>query len=263
MTKFLEYFPRVAYDLSNSDLTNYEIITNITFRIGIIKEVLSYASSYFNYTIKDGETPEIIAENVYNDPEAHWIILYANDIFDPQFDWPLNSTAFKNYLVDKYRYNAAVDLLISTDAITDTQVLSWTQDTTNAESVHHYEKQIIRYNSVDDISYSTNLIINGTNVASVLNSTLENVPYDFYTTANTLDPRALEYTGAYNTYEVGGKTIQETIRGAAITYYDYENELNENKRFIKVIKAEYYPQIIEEFKRLTGSQTESYIRRLI
>lgn len=263
MTKFLEYFPRVAYDLTNSDLTNYEVITNITYRIGIIREVLSYASSYFNYTVKDGETPEIIAENVYNDPEAHWIILYANEIYDPQYDWPLNSTAFKNYLVNKYRSQAANLLSISANTITDNQIIAWTQNMTSSNSVHHYEKQIIRYNATDDITYSTNLIVNGTNVASVLNSTLENIPYDFYTTANTLDPRALEYTGAFNTYEVGGKTIQETIRGAAITYYDYENELNENKRFIKVIKAEYYPQIIEEFKRLTGSQTESYIRRLI
>lgn len=263
MARFLEYFPRVAYDINRERLSNYETITNITFRIGIIRSILTNASAYFFYTIKDGETPEVLAENVYGDPEAYWIILYANDIYDPQYDWPLTTNAFRKYLVNKYRQQAAVSLGLPANTVTDTQIVSWTQDTTSANSVHHYEKQIIRFNSTDKVTLTLNLEVNGTNVASVLNSSLANTPYDFYTTANTLDPRALEFAGAFNTYEVGGKTVQETIKGAAITYYDYENDLNESKRAIKIIKAQYYNQIIEEFRSLTDTTSESYLRRLL
>lgn len=262
MSKFLEYFPRVPYDISKTKLADYQIVTNITFRIGIIKDVLNNAGSYYLYTVKDGETPEIIAENAYRDSEAHWIILYANDIYDPQYDWPLSSKAFKNYLVNKYRSQAAVSLGLSANTITDTQIISWTQDTTSANSVHHYEKQIIRYNASDNITMQINLEVNKSNLTSNLNSTLADVPYDFYTSANTSDPRALEYTGSYETFNINGKTVEQTIRGAAITYYDYESQENENKRFIKVIKADYYPQIIEEYKRLTGQTGERYLRRL-
>lgn len=263
MTKFLEYFPRIPYDIEKTKLTDFQFVTNITFRIGIIREVLNNASSYYNYTIKDSETPEIIAENAYNDPEAHWIILYANDIYDPQYDWPLNDRAFKNYLINKYRSQAANSLNVSVSAITDTQIISWTQDTTNANSVHHYEKQIIRYNATDGVTMTINLEVNKSNLTSNLNSTLADVPYDFYTSANTSDPRALEFAGSFETFNINGKTIQQTIRGAPVTYYDYENELNESKRLIKIIKAEYYPQIIDEYKRITGTVVEPYIRRLV
>lgn len=263
MSKFFQFFPRIPYDIERQRLSDYQVVTNITFRIAIIREVMNNISAYYLYTIKDRETPETIAEIVYGDPEAHWVILYANEIYDPQYDWPLNSTAFRNYLVNKYRDQAAVSLGISNTAITDTQVLSWTQDTTSANSVHHYEKQIVRINKTDNAILSMNLEVNGTNVASVLNSSLANVPYEFYTAANTSDPRALEFTGSYEIFEINGKTVEQIIRGAAITYFDYENEENEKKRFIKVIKPEYYRQILDEFKKLTNNPTETYLRKLV
>ncbi len=262
MTNFLEYFPRIPYDIYKTSLSDFQIVTNITYRVSILREVLNNVSSYYYYIVKDGETPEVLAEAVYKDPEAHWIILYANNIYDPQYDWPLPDRAFRKYLVNKYRYNAAVSLGLSTTTITDTQVLSWTQDTTSANSVHHYEKQIIRNNSTDNVTLQINLEVNKSNLTSVLNSTLQNIPYDFYTSANTSDPRALEYSGSYETFSVAGKTVNQTIRGAAITYYDYENELNESKRLIKIIKSEYYSQIIKEYKALTDTRTERYLRRL-
>lgn len=261
MSKFFEFFPRVPYDIDKKQLSDFQIVTNITFRIGIIKDILDQASAYYYYTIKDGETPEIIAENVYKDPEAHWIILYANDIYDPQYDWPLSDRAFKNYLVNKYRSQAANSLSIAANTITDTQIISWTQDTTSTNSVHHYEKQIIRYNQTDDVTLEIRHEVNGTNLTSVYSSALANVPYEFYTSANTSDPRALEFTQAVEIINVGGKTVVETSKGLAITYYDYENQLNEDKRLIKIIKPGYFPQIMKEFRRLTGNES-SYVRRL-
>lgn len=261
MTKFFEFFPRIPYDIEKKQLSDYQIVTNITFRIGIIKDVLNQASAYYYYTIKDGETPEIIAENVYKDPEAHWIILYANDIYDPQYDWPLSDKAFKNYLINKYRSQAANSLNVSVSSVTDTQILSWAQDTTSANSVHHYEKQIIRYNQTDDITLEIRHEVNRSNLTSVTSSTVADIPYEFYTSANTSDPRALEFTQAVQVINVGGKTVVETSKGLAITYYDYESQLNEEKRLIKIIKPGYLPQIMKEFRSLTGNET-SYVRKL-
>jgi hypothetical protein len=261
MTKFLEYFPRIPYDIYKTELSDFQIVTNITYRVGILREVLNNVGSYYYYTIKDGETPEVLAEAVYKDPEAHWVILYANNIYDPQYDWPLIGRAFKKYMVNKYRAQAASSLSIPVTEITDVQVISWTQDTTNENSIHHYEKRITRYNATDDTTLQINLEVNQTAYTFYLNSSLQNVPYDFYT-GNPGDPRALEFNGSFETFNVNGKTINQTISGAAITYYDYENELNESKRLIKVIKSEYYTQIIKEFKALTDTRTERYLRRL-
>lgn len=259
MSKYLQYFPRIYYDVERKKLTDYQIVTDITFRLAFIKEILTNISAYYYYTVQDGETPEIVAEKFYGSAEAHWIVLYANEIYDPQYDWPLSSRAFRNYMVNKYRAQANVALNIPYANITDTQIISWSQNMTSANSIHHYEKQIIRYNRTDNVTLSMNLVVNGTNVTS---NTAVTAPYDFYTSANTYDPRALEFTGSYETYNVNGKTIDETIKGAAITYYDYELEENEKKRNIIIIKKEYYPQIMEEFKSLTTGGTEPYIRKL-
>ena len=62
---------------------------------------------------------------------------------------------------------------------------------------------------------------------------------------------SVAYSNDVNTYSVDGKTVVETIRGEAISNYDYELRLNDNKRLIKVIKADYYPLIEREFKKLT------------
>jgi hypothetical protein len=141
MPAFFNKFPVISYDTQKKiySYQNSQFVTNILFRVAIIREVMSNISSYFEYTINDGEKPEVLADKFYNDPEAHWIILYANDIFDPQYDWPLDSRSFPKYLADKYRAQAEVSLGAG---IPDFRVVDWTRDTTNVNSIHHYEKII-------------------------------------------------------------------------------------------------------------------------
>lgn len=271
MSKFFDQFPKTLYDIEKGTFTNYKNVTNITFRIAFIRDVLSNIGSYYFYTINEGDTPEILAEKIYNNPEAHWMILYANEIYDPLYDWPLAQKPFYNYVANKYRTIAANDLSLDANTITDQQVISWTQDTTNANSVHHYEKQIIRINTTDNITTTMNLYVNKTNVTSTLNSSLAiantsltgaKKAWQYYTGIGS-DPRSLTFSESTETYnDVGGKTVTQTTKGAAITYYDYENEVNENKRQIKIIKAEYYEQIISEFAKLNGSKVP-YIRKLV
>lgn len=104
MSKFFDQFPRVSYQIDKSDVAvnNYRSVTNIMFRIGLIKAYKSNLFQYDTYIVKDGETPEILAENLYGDPEAHWLIMLANDVVDPQYDWVLNYRDFGKYIVDKY-----------------------------------------------------------------------------------------------------------------------------------------------------------------
>ena len=41
----------------------------------------------------------------YGDSYRYWIVLFANQILDPQWDWPLNDQQFNSYINDKYGYN--------------------------------------------------------------------------------------------------------------------------------------------------------------
>lgn len=251
MPTFFSKFPVVRYDVNNEKYSykNSQLATNVLFRIAIIKEVLENTSSYYEHTVRDEERPEILADKVYNDPEAHWIILYANNMLDPQYDWVLDYRSFQKYLADKYRAQAEIDL---GTGIEDYQVIDWTRDTNNANSVHHYEKIITRTNVEADVTSEQRIRINydeewinaGTsaNVDSYLDTPAES--FEVFNKANTL-----------------GATIYQTIKTNKVTYYDYEEELNERKRNIKVIKNQYYGQIMSEFDAITNSK--NYTRRLI
>jgi hypothetical protein len=47
-----------------------------------------------------------------------------------------------------------------------------------------------------------------------------------------------------------GSTIVQTISKEKQSYYDYENELNENKRSIKLLKPEFVSAVEKEFKKV-------------
>ena len=70
-TPFFDRFPKVNYDINLSKVNpKYETLTDVFVRVGIIREVLNNAASYYIYLIEDGDTPEILAEKVYEDPGA-------------------------------------------------------------------------------------------------------------------------------------------------------------------------------------------------
>lgn len=284
MAKFFTFFPTVAYDIEGKQLTNYQNITNIFFRVKMIREVLSNSATYYEHLVRDEDTPEILADKVYGDPEAHWIILMANDIVDPQSEWPLNYKNFKNYLVKKYRSRAEAD---RGTTLSDNQVIAWTQDTTNANSYHHFEKVVKRENSLAGVVTESRFVVNRTKLAQNVNSIIQNLVYDYYeepteppTYGNYGDVLARESTyvpinssifklssntTTTNPTATGiqsSQTIIENIYGEGITYYDYENSVNETKRPIKIIKPEYYGQIIKEFKEYTGYSDAPFRRRL-
>ena len=51
---------------------------------------------------RDGDTPESIAYKYYGESYRYWIVLFANQIIDPQWNWPMSYLVFQAYLNDKY-----------------------------------------------------------------------------------------------------------------------------------------------------------------
>lgn len=230
MSKYFDKIPTLLYNIDGKQLTTYQTATNIFFRVRVIRNILDNISAYYDYLVKDDDTPEILAEKVYGDIEAHWIILMANQVVDSQYDWPLNNQDFNKYIIKKYG------------------------SISNAKTqIHHYEKVITRESSTSQIVNEARFIVN-----YITETTNEmDVPYDTYDT--------LPETQEVDTYNLeDNETVTQIIRRDAISYYDYENDLNEKRRAIKIIKPEYYQQIVREFDTMTGmNQRIPYIRRLV
>jgi hypothetical protein len=250
MSIFFDKFPLTRYDINKDTFARHEqSVTNILFRISVIKSVLDNISTYYEYDISNGETPEILADKFYDNPELHWVILYANDRFDPFYDWPMDYNTFKSYIADKYR------AIAGGDSLSDNQVIAWSQDETpSSNSIHHYDKIVERTESKTGTITTEIFEVNKANLTIDMASSIDVLPYDTYDT--------LPDEGAYISINFGNTTTTQRTYRRAVSYFTYEDELNESKRKIKIIKREYMPLILEELSELTGQNSRSGFRRL-
>ena len=97
---YFSAFPIMLYD-SIGDY-NFKNVTNLLRRVGLRAKVKTNVMLFDTYDVKDGETPEMLADKLYGDPELHWVVLMVNDITDRFHQWPMNSFQFNQYIVDKY-----------------------------------------------------------------------------------------------------------------------------------------------------------------
>lgn len=300
MSRFLDKLPRIRYDINKNGYSNFETITDISFRFSIIKDVINNASAYYEYTIKDGETPEMLADRVYGDPESYWIILYANDVYDPHYDWPMNNEVFDKYVASKYGslvnaksqihhyekiiarqtegqevvyvdrqtvdYSGYTELTCTLDNITANLANVSISDTVLQRNA---AEDFIFVGTVNSIDTANNLIYLNIeqgkvqNYQELLDSSYKNLGRVIDNNQKNIDFYLnLPIEPVYTSYVINNKTVTEAISRNAVSCYDYELEVNEKKRNIKIIKKEYYGQILTEFESMTNSKP-SFYRRLV
>ena len=97
---YFAQFPLNIYDSVGDE--NYKLVTNLLKRVTIRAKVKANTLFFDTYDVREGETPEMIADKLYNDPELHWIVLMVNDITDRYHQWPKNQNQFLTYINDKY-----------------------------------------------------------------------------------------------------------------------------------------------------------------
>lgn len=212
MANYFKLFPKTFYTLANN-ATSVETVTNIVARYNFDETFKNNSAVYYNYRIKDGETPEMIAHKIYGTSEKHWVILNYNDIYHPQFDWVLESSSLNKFIESKYVVNANTQA-----GQTGTQ---WAK-----ENVYGY------FNRITQTNDKLNTVIS-----------IDEIQIDANTYANTA-------TSSTNTYTLqdGNRVRIETVKFQK-SYFEYEDDLNEEKRLIKIVKPEFVADIEEEFRK--------------
>jgi len=226
---YFKSFPYTIYSLDNT--TTVQVITDITNRITLSDEVKSNLGLFDEYDVKDGETPELVADRFYNNPELHWIVLHYNEIIDPRFDWPLDTNNLNRYVAGKYA---------------------------NVNAVHHYEDANGNYtngnvyllSSADFTEFNindaiTNITNTGTGYITQKNSS-SNVRVTV-TTGGFISGDRIRNTS--NTRSSANITSTVVLSGTPVTNYTYEDDVNESKRRIKILKASYIDAIVSDFKK--------------
>ena len=97
---YFNKFPVLPYD-ANGDGT-VTIVTNILKRIQLRVSMKKELVLLDQYEVKEGETPEIVADKHHGSVDYHWVVLMTNNIVDPYHQWPKSTRQLQLYLADKY-----------------------------------------------------------------------------------------------------------------------------------------------------------------
>lgn len=98
----MQYFDTLPKIIQTDNVGVSRVFTNLLARASVIPDVLKNPLVYYSYDIQEGDTPEIIAYKYYGDSYRYWIVLFANELLDPQWSWPMTSTVFDSYMNEKY-----------------------------------------------------------------------------------------------------------------------------------------------------------------
>ena len=208
------YFDTLPKIITLDPNNNPVLATNLLARASLLQNLLSNPVIFYQYDIQDGDTPEIVAAKYYGDSYRYWLVLFANQILDPQWGWPLSSQQFEAYIDDKYGSAAANN---------NQSVIAYTQSI-----IQEYRKIYTSYDS-------------STGNTTTINYTIDSNTY------NTL------ITGT-NTYQLpSGASCTITIEKTPVDLYTYEVEQNDVKRNINLINVIYAGQFEQELDTLMNS----------
>jgi hypothetical protein len=125
--KYFQQLPKIQYTDFNG---NYLLLTNLLVRANIIPKLLANPLLFYSYELQEGDTPEIVASKYYGTVDDFWLVMFANQLLDPQWDWPLTYQNFNSYIVDKYGSlaNAQGQIIQYTMTTTTTDLLYGTSN---------------------------------------------------------------------------------------------------------------------------------------
>ena len=270
MGKYFNRFPLVDY--------NGTPAKNILARVDFTDKTKKDIYVNFDYVLQEGSTrPDILSFNYYNSSQYDWLIYMANSIVDPYHDYYKSNQDFNNYIIGKYgsiELARSLILFYRNDWAPDESLISESVYDNLSSNIKKYWKprlnitsQIVGYERVkEDWIASTNRIVQLTVSIDISSFDVGNIISQTSTAASgTLvskddDAGILIVQHIESDFEVSTSenitdvitlneniTIEEQNFWAPVYAYDYEEEQNELKKYITMIKSSYVPDIEKTF----------------
>jgi len=272
----------------------YKLSKNIFRRVRARDSFNAVYASSTPYTIQDGETADSIAYKEYRDSEWFWTILILNNITNVHEMWPMASDELDTYIKNKYGDYENKPRHWETTEVRDSQgnvviepgiIVEMFQDKLEQNQVNYKPKvykEFLRYVSQYSAKGSTTVVLGS--AENLLPGDLINSQYDtrissINGTTITLDTPleynvypgyAIKFTRYENwnreyIYSIGKNpdgSIANMVKRIAtadtlreVTNRDYEYELNELKREIKLPKPNYLSMLERELLQLMEYET--------
>ena len=105
MSEYFSNFPKILYDIDGTSGRdpNYSTAVNMLIRQKFRDAIKDDITIYYPYIIpEEVKRPDILSYQIYGDVKFTWTIFLANQIFDPYWQWPMDTRTFENFLIGKY-----------------------------------------------------------------------------------------------------------------------------------------------------------------
>ena len=181
------------------------IVVKNLFKRSKLRTDVDQAITAFNYfNIKEGMRPDMVAQELYDNPELDWVVLTSNNITNIRNEWPLSHNDLHEYMLEKYGSDA------------------------NIAKVHHFETREI----LDEFS-------------------------------RVIMPAGLQVDENFTfKYKNSTNSILNVNPVSAITNYQYEVKLNDQKRRIRILKSEFLSAFISEHREIMSyDKSSNYISK--
>jgi hypothetical protein len=270
MSRYFNKFPLVDY--------NGTPAKNILARVDFTDQTKKDIYVNFDYVLQEGSTrPDILSFNYYNSTQYDWLIYMTNDIIDPYHDYYKSQADFKNYIVGKYgtaEIARSKILFYRNDWAPDESLITETvYDSLNIVVKKYWKpklnstNQIVGYERVkEDWTVSTNRIvqlvvdedISGFNIGDTISQPSVNA--SGVLVSKDVDAGILIVQHVEGEFEISAAdsitnviVLRVNISALEASFwtpvyaYDYEEEQNELKKYISMIKSSYVPDVEKSF----------------
>lgn len=273
---FFRNFPLTKYDfLLNGVKTN---IVDLFRYVHTTDQIFDDAKSYRYYEIHDGERPDQVAYKLYGNPDYYWTFFIVNEhLHSGLSNWPLSTQEFENYIASEYegvvltgrprlKLTSDAEVIIGNDELTGTVnsvsgrfIMGETIVGANGAFGKLVGKNS-RYNSItlENVSgtFNENEIITGQTSGDgiFLYRVYErqHAP-KFYLDSNGVETDIEAYIPLNNTGLLD-TVIDDNERGlnevTLVSNREWEEQRNDERARIRVIRPEFIEDFIENYKRL-------------
>ena len=226
MSGYFSYFPDLYTPSRMSDRSsNDEFIRvkNIFRRPKLREDILSVTTAFEDYVVLGNDRPEQVAYRLYGDPRLDWIVLTANNITKVQDEWPLTDVEFRKFILAKYGSEEKL------------------------QETHHYLTNVFRDDKNRTVLPEGLIVDSDFNCSYLERNKIRQteVTYSGTTQLNTLS--TVDNVG---TVRDSNSNIIKNPKVFPVTHYEYEENLNDAKRRIKILKPDFLDIVISDMVKI-------------
>lgn len=235
---YFKGFPSTLYLFGNEDhITSFP---NIGLYVDVIDQIKDNASFYNYYTIKEGDRPDNVSQNLYNTPDLYWTFFLLNDNIREQ-GWPLTN----RQIVEKAQKDYPYVVLNTTDQIATFFDVGQTVTGISSGATGVVVNKRLDFGQIivdTEDTFSQTEIISSTNNAGVLELATITSAVDQYNAINHYEDDDGNWTDVDPFTGNSGLLLP-------VTNLEYYISQNDSLKEIKVFKPQSISNINRSFKK--------------